>query len=563
LIGESSDCELPDELGFPFFPDAIKSYNQGGAWVQSSFKFNPLDYVLAMEGAFALRGSVARQIGARSKRFAAFPFVFETGEALTDGKEMKSAAAALWLPVWTRPTSFEELSSFIADAQARLPNKEVRFSGELARALHSQGVDAAFTGWQEFRFKLKSGSGRVPWVTTGSYVESAFREEATRLNRGLRSLDESHFLDQLEPYRDRKTGKLKKDGPHTLLEPINAAMETTMRETTPLHCLELLCTVFSACRQMAISESFRDTLPGKRARFFRPLPMEEWNSLLGALAHYDRESPREGAEFRIARAVASMAGAMKQRDGKFSEVLPVLGSLLPLKLEKWGWRLPLPPKEKPSKQAVWTGTEVCHDLAAVLARRYMDSLNDDRPALVPPHDSLGARLGDVLAFLNRELDDQAIARWIEALSLIGWEFAKLDDPAASAEPEVHAIPPEYAALRTLFELECERREEGDTKKRRSQQPIGLLCQRSASTLALAVTEALRWIAIWGVPNPDREQAREGKERLAGRDIVDLSNCKNRLSFISDAGRLPAAVCIPLHWRDRNALYRAVSLPQAH
>ncbi len=57
LMGESIDCELPDELGFPFFPDAIKSYNQGGGWVQSSFKFNPLDYVLAMEGAFALRGT--------------------------------------------------------------------------------------------------------------------------------------------------------------------------------------------------------------------------------------------------------------------------------------------------------------------------------------------------------------------------------------------------------------------------------------------------------------------------------------------------------------------------
>ena len=48
--GNSIDCELPDELGFPFFPDAIKSYNQGGGWVQSSFKFNPLDYVSSSDG---------------------------------------------------------------------------------------------------------------------------------------------------------------------------------------------------------------------------------------------------------------------------------------------------------------------------------------------------------------------------------------------------------------------------------------------------------------------------------------------------------------------------------
>jgi CRISPR-associated protein Csx17 len=193
----------------------------------------------------------------------------------------------------------------------------------------------------------------------------------------------------------------------------------------------------------------------------------------------------------------------------------------------------------------------------VLGRRYLDSLTDDKPALVS---SFGAPLEDVLLFLRRELDDQLIARWIEALSLIGWKQGNADDERADGEWKPPAIPPEYAALRTLLELECELREKGDTKKRRSQQPIALLCQRSASTLPLAVTEALRWIAIWGVPNPDWKKAKEGKERLAGRDIIDLK----KLPFApsTDAARLAAAVCIPLHWRDRNSIFRAVSLAQA-
>jgi hypothetical protein len=79
-------------------------------------------------------------------------------------------------------------------------------------------------------------------------------------------------------------------------------------------------------------------------------------------------------------------------------------------------------------------------------------------------------------------------------------------------------------------------------------------------LPLAVTEALRWIAIWGVPNPDREKPKQGKKRLAGRDIISIS--ARALSASADAARLAAAVCIPLHWRDRNAIFRAVSLPQA-
>ena len=323
-------------------------------------------------------------------------------------------------------------------------------------------------------------------------------------------------------------------------------METATRETTSYHCLDLLSAVFRACRQMAISESFRDTLPGKRARFFRALPMEQWNILLA-----DLHQP----EFRIARAVASIVGHMKQPDGKYSETLPMLGSLLPLKQGRGGsWYLPQKP-EAPNRQAVWTGTELCHDLAAVLGRRYLDSLTDERPALVS---SFCASLEDVLAFLRREMDDPLIARWIEALSLIGLKLMKEDDEPADGEWEPPAIPPEYAALRTLLELECEQRKEGDTKKRRSQQPVSLLCQRSASIRPLAVMEALRWIAIWGVPNPDWKKATEAKERLVGRDFISPS----AFSPSADATRLAAAVCIPLHWRDRNALFRAVSLPQA-
>ena len=48
--------------------------------------------------------------------------------------------------------------------------------------------------------------------------------------------------------------------------------------------------------------------------------------------------------------------------------------------------------------------------------------------------------------------------------------------------------------------------------------------------------------------------------IAVRDIISLPT--GTLSFTTDAVRLAAAVCIPLYWRDRYALFRAVSLPQA-
>jgi len=545
LFGKSVES-LPKDGGAPFFPDAIKAYNWGAGWKVEDYPFNPLDYVLAVEGALAFRGAVGRTLAANARRFAAFPFVFDAGEEMLDKEgDLKGTASSFWFPLWKRPTTYDELASFICDAQARLPSKDAHISAEFMRALNSQGVDAGFCGWQEFRAKLIMST--VPWVTSGKYLATENRIEANYLNRALTPLDECRFLDQFDLYRNKKTGKLEKDGPHRFRKAINAAMETAVQETTPQHCLDLLGAVFRACRQMAISESFRDTLPGKRAHFFCPLPMEDWKELF---AGFDQP------EFRIARAVASMVGSQRQPDGKDSKTFPTFGSILPLKLGPTGWYLVTDGDR--SHQAVWSGTDLCHDLAQVLGRRYMDSLTDDRPALVS---AFGAPLGDVLAFLRGELDDHLIARWTEALSLIKWRLIKVEEQALSdSEWESLAIPPEYAALRTVLELECERREEGDPKKRRSQQPISLLCQRSASTLPLAVTEALRWIGIWGVPNPYGKKAEAEKTRLSGRDIISLPSAA--ISFSTDAARLAAAVCIPLHWRDRKALYRAVSLPQA-
>ena len=108
--------------GTPFFPDLIKTYNNGLNWILEVFPFCSLDYLLAVEGALTFRGSAARSLGARNSNFAAFPFVFETSEDMSDEKnDVKGPALSIWLPLWNRPATFAELESFILDSQARLP----------------------------------------------------------------------------------------------------------------------------------------------------------------------------------------------------------------------------------------------------------------------------------------------------------------------------------------------------------------------------------------------------------------------------------------------------------
>jgi CRISPR-associated protein Csx17 len=555
--------------GTPFFPDAIKSFNTGTSWVQEKYPFNGFDYVLATEGALALRGSVARAVGAQSKRFAAFPFVFDSGEDMVDdGNETKGTAPSLWFPLWERGTTFAELASFIGDSQARLPQKEARFSSEFVRALYAQGVDAGFSGWQEFRYKMKGS--RVPWITTGRYVEAQLvsnakkqcstRSDATLLNRGLEPIDASMFLEQFDIARNGS--KVDPRSPHRVRAEINEAIEDAMYEPTPQNCLAVLGSIFHGCRQMCISDSFRKKLPSQRATFFKPLPTEEWEELLRPLEH--------SAEYRIARAVASIKGRQRQTDGTDSIVEPILGSMLPLTLKSWGWSLP--EKKDHTHQDVWTGSDLPLDLAAVLRRRYMDSLKDDKPAVQA---TFGAKLQDVLRFLGGSLDDHLISRWIEAMSLIGWQTKRKAPPAKnvdeiasqtasprSVEPSPDSVEFTYAALRTLLELECEWQGSDKTqwKKRRSQQPFALLFERSASSVQWATSEALRWISIWGVPNPWGIAATAEKSRVAGRYIIrTVGSLPSTVSALS-AGRLAAAVCIPLQRSDLRKIYQSVTIP---
>jgi len=506
-------------------------------------------------------------LAANSRRFAAFPFVFDSGEDLVDdSNDVKGTASSIWLPLWGRPVTYWELSSFICDAQARLPGKEARFSAEFARAVRAQGADAGFSGWQEFRFKMKAS--RVPWICTGRYLGSTTSSaHSLRLNDALAPLDESGFLDQFEPRF--KGSKIDTRSPHPIRASISAAIEDTVVQPTADNAMEVLLRLYTACGKLAQSKSFQETLR-QHATFFDSLPMKHWEDLLEGI-----DTP----EFRIARALASITGLAKQQrqsNGKavFSEAQPSLGSLLPLKRRLRRWYLPTDSKDR-SKQAVWSGTDLCHDLAHVLSRRYLDSLDDDRPAFMSPRP---APLDDILAFLNGELDDHRIARWIEALSLIGWHWEQEQESADASVPDekesldeepwqIQAIPLPYAALRSLLEMECKWQGNDPSlwKKRRSHRPIALLCQRTPSSLALAVEDALRWLSIWGVPNRWGKSAGNEKPRLGGRDVIRADH--GELNFSQDpmrlVTRLAAAVLIPLDWRDRGKLYRAVTLPQTN
>ena len=81
-------------------------------------------------------------------------------------------------------------------------------------------------------------------------------------------------------------------------------------------------------------------------------------------------------------------------------------------------------------------------------------------------------------------------------------------------------------------------------------------------VAAGATEALRRLAIVGVPNTYGEDSRRQKATLAGRDVVELESARPQFRCDDQLSRrLAAAVLIPLDWRDRWKLFRAITLPQ--
>ena len=238
---------------------------------------------------------------------------------------------------------------------------------------------------------------------------------------------------------------------------------------------------------------------------------------------------------------------------------------MPLHRGQGKWVLPDPP----SPQAVWSGIDLARDLSAVLARRVIDSEPDVRPALVG---ACYSRLASILAFLRGELDDRRIARLVEAFSVIDWQPSsvpqRIDSPQGAKEEPPEAVPVAYAAVRALVEIACDARPSkvkdaaAPTLRASVQRTVSLVSRQEPGMVAASVAEALRRLAIVGIPNTYGEETRRQKPTLAGRDVVALGIGPSQLSCDPVlARRIAAAVLIPLDRRDRWKLFRAVTLPQ--
>ena len=441
---------IRESLGFDIVPslgaDNLGQYDPagGGENITSGFKgeqpFNPVDFILLLEGAVLFSGAATRRLGSNQTQIG-FPF---TVGALTAGSGATASAddkgsSEFWVPIWTRPVCLVELSAFLTEGRTTVGQKTAKDALEFAVALNTLGSQRGITGYQRFALlqreprnpKKATPIGRVqvrenPRASLVSELDAA--GWLSRARRTVRGKTVPPSLGKIGRNLDEALFRLTGDGSAEAVQEALTAFGVLMLE-------------------VARRPKLRDAKDGLRP----PPPLsKEWAEVADDGSH----------EFALAAALASLDATGDIR-------LPFRRHLAPLDWPKG--RESWSDETEAQVLAVWTGRSLVRDTALVLERRLIEAqrhsfTNHEKPEL-PLRGWRAAPLAAIAAFLAGQTDDARIA----ALA-VGLAWCRAGGPANPVTRE-EALPFAYATLKPLFAPEGVGPAEVNEKKRIDPLPL--------------------------------------------------------------------------------------------
>lgn len=384
LYGELSGAPEIRGAG-TWFVFANKSFNSGQDWYREG-QISPWSFLLAIEGARLLAGGASRRFSS-ARRFAVFPFV-SISAAAESRQDVKSSRAEFWAPLWERPATISAVRALFARGQARIQNRAATAAYEFTLAAKAAGVDAGVTEFERFELRQTTSSQTYEAVPRERIV---VREEVAPGIETLAKL--TAWVNRLP--RDAATD----DRFYGIRGPIERSLIRLAADPEEAaHWRALLLAIADAqdqidhnrvLREQCIAVPLLDQAVFKRA----------WSE--GSTPLY----------IDIARAIASIGACDSDERRKQHNLLQynIFG------IERPGQ---LFPKLRPPR-AVWSDIAPRRSMAGVLARRLVDAepLEERLPlcAEILCPDAL------VHAFVDEEVDECEIGRWIRAFSLIEWK----------------------------------------------------------------------------------------------------------------------------------------------
>ena len=387
LFADASPELIRKRSSGPYNPGGVGGANASVGFSRAPLT-NPWDYVLMMEGAITFAGAAARRLSAAASTKASFPFTVDSsaaGYSTAVAAEYSDASRAeFWAPIWSERSNFQELERFVAEGRAQYGRKQAANGANFARAVAGLGVERGVTQFQRYGFLARHGR---------NYLAAPLGRFHTRNTQ--ETVERSNVLFDLDPwlerFRTQATGRDAPEGIAAALRQIDTAIITFCQRGNPRDLQEVLIAVGQAERCLA-----RSGLSSKVPPMGRLSP--DW------LEHSDDHS----AEFRLARAIASITAGRK--DGQ-AKVGTIRENLEPVSTDgRIEWKTE-------SVSFVWAGNNILSNMLAVLERRCIEGQMQYLPH-PPLYGYHPAQANDVVSFLNGDLDCGRIASLALPLSFL-------------------------------------------------------------------------------------------------------------------------------------------------
>lgn len=177
-----SDVNLPDlpSTG-TWFAHANKAFNSGSA-VAREGQLSPWSFLLALEGAVLLSGSVNRRLSVVARPYGAFPFVTEA-PAPGEAGELGVARAEFWAPDWGSPATLLEVRDLLQRGLARVGWRAARTPADFATAAMTAGAQAGLTGFYRFVLRQTTSGNTYESIGAGHIGVGTGLKEAAALQR--------------------------------------------------------------------------------------------------------------------------------------------------------------------------------------------------------------------------------------------------------------------------------------------------------------------------------------------------------------------------------------------
>lgn len=541
---------LSDAAVGQFAPGAAGGPN-ATAGFEGAPVLNPWDFVLTIEGALLFAGALTRRNEGARATGASFPFTVAAVGAGWGGvgvEDEADARAEFWAPLWSQPATAAETGRFLSEGRAVLNGRTAGDGLEFARAAAALGVARGVTEFQRYGFVMRAGKAYLATPLGRRAVLDRPSDTASL----IANLEAGRWLDRVRRLRGAKESARARNLARRLDDALFALAEA---QAGPLEVQAALMAVGALARHLATAPKAWETVQP-------PPPLSR---------SWLRLADDESVEFRVAAALAGLGHpwlepAVAGDDGSRPvPVLPMAAHLAPLDPSRpvtrgaaWFDEKRRPPGTRDGRlEAVWGDGGLVRNLVAVLERRLLDRSGREEGVADPLGFAAGARLSDVLAFIEGgpAFDD---ARCAALLAGLAWAKPRRL-PARGGGVETNPLPLAYAALKPLFTPADRLRAELTVGKRTLRLlredavlpvPPGLLA-RLLRDVGGATRQALLRLHASGIGSPFLD-SRPGVAGLAASLAVGGL----------DPPRLAAALLIPLDDIGLGRVVGRVRLPSA-